>query len=310
MELAFSVMSLFGPIFDVSAPYPAKVRKTTCTIDPVKDRYWIWMYCGRPTCVYRCIRGKFEHYVEDGWEISDRLERAVQDPEFVETTKEGADVHVGQQRLRIKLGADPARWPAHCLVQYPEEFDAQIDLVAQALDVIADNPGLARELVLKVDGESMKRWYIDVALKSGDWRAEHLGTKDVEEKPATPREGPSKSQLDELFNSDNWRCGYCGIRIGGRREHFEKFAQAIDLPELVAGNTDETRHGIRLLLQASHDHIRPLNQGGSNNQDNLVTSCWSCQFGKGRHSLDAMAMKAPIRGKWGPYKNWTGLKNC
>lgn len=266
------------------------------------------MYCGRPTRVYRCIRGRFEHYVEDGWEISDRYERAVQDPEFVEITKEETDVYVGQQRLRIKLGTDPAKWPTHCLVQYPKEFDAQIDLVAQALDAVADNPSLARELVLKVDSESMKRWYIDVALRSGYWRAEHSGMKGVEEKSATPRATISKHQLDELFKRDNWRCGYCGIRVGGRRENFEKFAKAIDLPELVAGNTDPTRHGIRLILQASHDHIQPLNQGGSNNQDNLVTSCWSCQFGKGDHSLEALAMKKPIRGKWEPYENWNGLQ--
>lgn len=274
----------------------------------MKDTYWIWMYCGRPTCVYRCIRGKFERYVEDGWEISDRYERAVQDPEFVEITKEEADVYVGQQRLRIKLGTDPAKWPTHCLIQYPKEFDAQIDLVAEALDVAVDNPSLARELVLKVDSESMKRWYIDVALRSGDWRAEHSGIRGVEEESATPRGTMSKNQLDELFELDNWRCGYCGIRIGGRREHFEKFAESIDLPELVAGNTDETRHGIRLILQASHDHIQPLNQGGSNNQDNLVTSCWPCQFGKGDNSLDSLAMEKPSCGKWELYESWNGLR--
>lgn len=265
------------------------------------------MYCGRPTCVYRCIKGKFEKYVEDGWEISDRYERAVQDPEFVEITKKEADKHVGQQRLRIKLGTNPASWPTHCLIQYPKEFDAQIDLVAQALDVVADNPILARELVLKVNSESMKRWYIDVALRSGYWRAEHSGIKGVDEKSSTPRATPSDNQLDELFERDNWRCRYCGIRMGGRREHFEKFAAAIDLPELVAGSNDETRHGIRLILQASHDHIQPLNQGGSNNQDNLVTSCWGCQFGKGDHSLDALAIKNPIYSKWEPHENWKGL---
>ena len=133
--------------------------------------------------------------------------------------------------------------------------------------------------------------------------------KGVKEKLATPRATMSKHQLDELFKRDNWRCGYCGIRIGGRREHFEKFANTIDLPELVAGNTDETRHGIRLILQASHDHIKPLNQGGLNHQDNLVTSCWPCQFGKGDHSLEALAMKEPIRRKWEPYENWNGLRN-
>jgi hypothetical protein len=125
---------------------------------------------------------------------------------------------------------------------------------------------------------------------------------------ATPRETISKNQLDVLFKQDNWRCGYCGIRIGGRREHFEKFAKEVDLPELVAGNTDETRHGIRLILQASHDHIQPLNQGELNSQDNLVTCCWSCQFGKGDHSLDALAMEKPSRGKWEPYESWSGLK--
>ena len=41
--------------------------------------------------IYRLKNGKFEKYAQNRWQISDRYERAVQDPEFVDIDKLEAD---------------------------------------------------------------------------------------------------------------------------------------------------------------------------------------------------------------------------
>jgi hypothetical protein len=216
---------------------------------------------------------------------------------------------IGLQTLEQRLGNDSTRWPKHCLIDYPAEFESQIDLVQQAAELAHQDPRRARELVRSIDHESMKRWFIDVALRSGAWRSMHSGN--ASRNPGTNRKRKRKSisqkRLESLFQRDHWRCRYCGIRIGGNRRHFKSFAKAIEMPELVAGRTDESRHGIYLLLMASYDHVTPHSDHGSDEDDNLVTACWSCQFGKYRYSLSELRLESPRELSTQSISSWNGL---
>jgi 5-methylcytosine-specific restriction endonuclease McrA len=215
----------------------------------------------------------------------------------------------GQRKLAELLGTDSERWPRHCLVEYPVAFDKQIDLVARAMQLAPTDRARARKLVRSIDTDSMKRWFIDVALQSGYWRAEHVGKANRRNtKTKRARKSIGQKRLEGLFERDHWRCRYCGIRIAGNRRHFKRFAEQLDLPELVRGRTDETRHGLYVLLMASFDHLVPHSQGGSDDDDNLVTACWSCQFGKFRFSLDELGMELPPRKPRPTYKGWQGLR--
>jgi hypothetical protein len=262
---------------------------------------------GRVLAVFRHSLGLFQVHKDGQWTDSDFYERAVQDPEFIDIDRREADRLIGKRVLASNLGTDPASWPRHCLIPYPSKFDAEIDQVERAVELQLTEPHCARELVQSVDAESMKRWYIDVALQSGIWRAAHSGV--ITDRPIERRSRNSISQgrLESLFQRDHWRCRYCGIRIGGNRKHFKAFAEAIEMPELIAGNTDETRHGLYLLMMASYDHVIPHNEGGSDDDDNLVTACWGCQFGKYRFSLKALALDPPTRLE--PFANgsWKGF---
>jgi hypothetical protein len=153
----------------------------------------------------------------------------------------------------------------------------------------------------------MKRWFIDVALWSGAWRAERVGLHEKRMKSLGIRKIVSQKKMDDLFAGDKWRCRYCGIRVAGNRKHFKKFAQAIDMPELIAGRTDESRHGLYLMLMASYDHVKPVNQEGTNDSTNLVTACWCCQFGKYKFSLDELGLTGPIDPKLVKSDSWVGL---
>ena len=55
------------------------------------DRYWRWVVNGTNERIYRLKNGEFAMYAQNRWQISDRYERAVQDPEFVEIDKLEAD---------------------------------------------------------------------------------------------------------------------------------------------------------------------------------------------------------------------------
>ena len=80
------------------------------------------------------------------------------------------------------------------------------------------------------------------------------------------------------------------------------------MPELVAGRTDETRHGLYLMLMASHDHVKSHSEGGSNEDSNLVTSCWGCQFGKYKYSLRELRLDNPLDTEPVMLENWNGLR--
>jgi len=273
------------------------------------ERYWKWVYGDRVARVYRLKNGIFEKFAQGRWQYSDRFERAVQDPEFVDISEDEANNLLRKFALNFVLETDPSAWPRHCLIPYPAEFDTQIDKLEQALNLANTDPDQSRDIVKSIDSEEMKRWFIDVALKSGAWRAKYSGESGVDVKNSRRRKAISQKRLEALFERDNWRCRYCGIRIAGNRKHFKKFAKAIRMPELVSGRTDEGRHGLYLMLMASYDHVKPHSDGGSNDDKNLVTSCWPCQFGKYKYSLDELKItESPLDKIWEPHGTWRGLQ--
>ena len=252
--------------------------------------------------------GKFEKYSQGRWQYSDRFERAVQDPEFVDISEEEASKLIREFALNFVLETNPLLWPSHCLIPYPTEFDSQIDRLEQALKIANTDPDQSREIVKSIDSEEMKRWFIGVALKAGAWRAKYSGVSSVDIKNSKQRKVISQKRLEDLFKRDKWRCRYCGIRVAGNRKHFKNFAKAIRMAELVSGRTDKSRHGIYLMLMASYDHVKPHSEGGSNDDSNLVTSCWSCQFGKYKYSLEELGLENPFQREPETFGDWCGLK--
>ena len=272
------------------------------------ERYWKWVYGDRVARVYRLKNGIFEKFAQGRWQYSDRLERAVQDPEFVDISEEEANKLLREFALNFVLETDPSAWPSQCLIPYPTEFDSQIDKLEQALKLANIDPDQSRAIVKSIDSDEMKRWFIDVALKSGAWRAKYSGVSGVDVTSSRRRKAISQKRLEALFERDKWRCRYCGIRVAGNRKHFKKFAKAIRMPELVSGRTDESRHGIYLMLMASYDHVKPHSDGGSNDDCNLVTSCWSCQFGKYKYGLKELGLQNPFEREPEALGDWCGLR--
>ena len=69
----------------------------------------------------------------------------------------------------------------------------------------------------------------------------------------TVRKAISKKTRFEIFKRDGFTCQYCGA------------------------------HPPSAILEV--DHIHPVSAGGTNNEDNLVTACFSCNRGKSDNAL-------------------------
>lgn len=79
------------------------------------------------------------------------------------------------------------------------------------------------------------------------------------------RKAMSKKLRFDVFKRDDFTCAYCG-----------------STPPKV-------------ILQV--DHIHPVSQGGSNDIDNLITSCQPCNIGKGATSLDSIPQSLADKAK-------------
>lgn len=79
------------------------------------------------------------------------------------------------------------------------------------------------------------------------------------------RKGLSKKLRFDVFKRDSFECQYCGATPP------------------------------KVILHC--DHVIPVKNGGENDIDNLVTSCESCNLGKGATSLNVIPEKIQIKAK-------------
>src|SRR5207253_1428589 len=83
---------------------------------------------------------------------------------------------------------------------------------------------------------------------------------------------------------DGYRCRFCGCRVIVK-EARKKFIVALPLA-VKADGAGTPHHAALAVLTASIDHVVPFRRGGSNDLENLVTTCGPCQFGRGHWLLE------------------------
>jgi 5-methylcytosine-specific restriction endonuclease McrA len=66
------------------------------------------------------------------------------------------------------------------------------------------------------------------------------------------------------------------------------------VPWFTLGRTNAERPGVYLVYCATLDHVIPHQAGGRTDADNLVTSCWPCNYGKYKYSLEQLGMDSPF----------------
>lgn len=196
-----------------------------------------------------------------------------------------------------ELDSDPTKWSHKSTLQPPQAFEAVFGIVQETLKAIERKELPTAISLLTVDLEKdCKRWFIEHAQMAGIHRNKILGIKKI--KPMQieldPIASVSKFQ-DAVFERDGYICGYCGLKLYNVKT-LRKIQKALGKDVFcTSGKSNEERHGFIYVARATADHIYPHNRGGRTNLENLITSCWSCNYGKGGFTLEELGLDNPLK---------------
>jgi hypothetical protein len=210
-------------------------------------------------------------------------------------------------KLESILGKDPSAWPRNYLVPYPTWFEDEIDTFVDAVKFASE--GLlekSRIMLAKINSQELMSWFVEIGQNSGQYRINSKGDTQKREKSGAKGKWPASREL-EVLRRDNFCCRYCAIRLVHSKQ-FEKFTNLVGMSAFPNGKGNSDKHGIRLIMTATFDHVSPMSEITDldrNVLENVVASCWSCNFGKNYFTLDELGLDFPKARKHS--KEWDGL---
>jgi hypothetical protein len=149
-------------------------------------------------------------------------------------------------------------------------------------------------------------WCIEHGQVSGNFRRRLLGhsAKPASLSCAGPR-NPKPALIKVILERDNYHCRYCDMKVLPR-EVLKAASDLLGSTILPFGRRNGEKHGAALVSIAYVDHVLAWNHGGVTHPENLVTACWTCNFGKHGHSLAALGLTDP-RSRPPQADGWDGL---
>ena len=198
------------------------------------------------------------------------------------------------------MNPEPCRYS---LIEHPAESNTTLDRMSEATDLlVAERIDDARERILQADIRSLCEWFHFEAQPTTLALQRHGITRSALPKPpkdVKTRGDASAKTKYAIFQRDAWHCRFCGIRVIDPRVR-KRLSET--LSEFRWGRGNLNKHACLAVL-ASHDHVVPRQWGGSNEEDNLVTACWSCQFSRQSYRIDDCGIfdprdRPPINDGW------------
>lgn len=159
--------------------------------------------------------------------------------------------------------------PAASVVELPDLL-VEVAAALEAGDICS-----VRHLLFRVDLPACNDYWRDCERENASRHSPdaHAGRSKFKGPKAV-----SVSMRRRLGERDAWRCRYCGLRVVSP-EFLKRLETA--MPEAFPDGPGMTRSGLnpmwRVIAQVG-DHVVPLSAGGPNSIENLVTSCWPCNF--------------------------------
>jgi HNH endonuclease len=197
--------------------------------------------------------------------------------------------------------------PRTCLHLPLPEYEAAAEMLSGAADaILTGDLDLARDLVRRAD-MSVLFEHAHIVMHKLDPRIQRKRPIKV---PAgrlakVASRMPSAEVERALFARDGWRCRFCGCRVvlpSARKIMSAALPGAIPWSKKKA----DYNHGAFYAISASLDHVVPHSVGGTNEEDNLVTACWTCQFGREHFLLEEVGLLDP-RARPPVNDGWDGL---
>jgi hypothetical protein len=209
-----------------------------------------------------------------------------------------------------ELGENPEEWDRLCPLPPPTYFKESLNYFIESYQLaLRGQKDEAIASLQKTRSDDLRQWYVEHGAMSG-WhhRIKGLG---VPKRPkySGPLE-PNKSFAiyeAEIYKRDGYVCRYCQSRLVDTRAllKMEKIVGSENFK--VKGKGNEVRHGVSLVFRATVDHVKPLSVGGRTTLGNLVTSCWSCNYGKYNALLEDMKINDPFDSPPNTNLHWDGL---
>ena len=214
---------------------------------------------------------------------------------------------VREQEFCVALGEDSSRWSKHCPLELPTFFYDAVKNFTLAIDeLVKGNRKESLEALRKCNSEAIGSFYIEHGQQSAyfrvsNWRQirkENQYKKKFNLSPRNPT--PKKSQ--EVFERDFYRCRYCSLPII-KANVFSEYSRIVGSDNFPNKRKNTERNGITLGLRGVADHVEPYASGAGTEMDNLVTSCYSCNFGKAGYTLEQIGifdprLKQPVNDGW------------
>jgi len=205
-------------------------------------------------------------------------------------SNKGADVQLSVQTASMQ--ASPSQL-ANSLVKKSEyagfatsEFRKACELVEAG---ILDE---AEKLLVDLDSAKLRLQFY------ATWKEyDHLNKeamKPLSQYPKVKKVGkrmPPAAIVREVYERDFWACRWCGTPVIADKPI--KAMHKLFPATFYKGTTNDSMHGLMLSSRVSLDHVLPHSFGGTNDIENLVTSCWPCQFGRGNDLIERLGLSDP-----------------
>ena len=194
------------------------------------------------------------------------------------------------------LGIDPEKWSKTHLLQVPEFFEEALETFSVAIrELVSGDQKKSLERLNECKSELVGNFFIEHGQQSAYFRVRNKKQVDLLNKAAksinpSPRLLPKVEKL--VFLRDSYRCRYCGLRIISK-EVFSEYSRIVGPEYFSVERENSKRNGLTLGLRGVADHVEPFASGGLTEIENLVTSCYSCNFGKAGYTLDQLGIEDP-----------------
>jgi len=194
------------------------------------------------------------------------------------------------------LGIDPSKWSKTFCLQVPAFFEEALEKFSVAVrELVIGDLKKSLERLSECNSDLVGKFFIEHGQQTAYFRVRDKKQIDLLNKEAkslnpSPRLLPKVEKL--VFIRDSYRCRYCSLRIIAK-EVFAEYSRIVGRELFSVERENSKRNGLTLGLRGVADHVEPFASGGLTEIENLVTSCYSCNFGKAGYSLEQLGIEDP-----------------
>lgn len=218
---------------------------------------------------------------------------------------------IGKQ-ICSEVGNDPSRWDRRALLKPPTWF-AQEALPQLALAIQLASVGSlkeSRDALATTRADEMRDYLLEHGRETGKsrLRIQNIKSRKGASTPGVikdPVRGISPSLASAVWGRDHYICRYCGTRVIAPSV-LVAYSRLSGSDAFWIGRPVNRRHGTVLAFRAYVDHVVPHAKGGLTDANNLVTACWSCNYGKRSYDLVSLMLDDP-GSRAVPDSSWQGL---